>query len=191
MTERLGIVYTPVEVVDFIIHSVSDVLKAEFGQTLGSRNVHIMDPFTGTGTFITRPLQSGLIGAEEMAHKYAYEIHANEIVLLAYYIAAINIEQVYHSVTGAGYEPFDGICLTDTFNLTTGNEDWHDQPRLDNSDRLKRQRKLDIRVIMGNPPYSAGQDTANDNNQNLAYQSLDQRIRETYAAHSDATLQNS
>jgi len=92
MTERLGIVYTPVEVVDFIIHSVNDVLQDEFGQTLGSKGVHIIDPFTGTGTFITRLLQSGLITPEELPHKYKHEIHANEIVLLAYYIAALNIE---------------------------------------------------------------------------------------------------
>lgn len=98
MTERLGIVYTPVEVVDFIIHSVQHILQTEFGQTLGSKGVHILDPFTGTGTFITRLLQSGLIKPEELPYKYRHEIHANEIVLLAYYIAAINIEAVYHSI---------------------------------------------------------------------------------------------
>jgi predicted helicase len=188
LKERLGIVYTPVEVVDFIIHSVNDVLKAEFGQTLGSRNVHIMDPFVGTGTFITRLLQSGLIAPDEMAYKYAHEIHANEIVLLAYYIAAINIEQVYHSMTGANYEPFDGICLTDTFNLATGKGEWHDQPTIDNSDRLKRQRKLDIRVIIGNPPYSVGQERANDNNQNRDYHTLDSRIAATYAKRSSIRM---
>lgn len=98
MTERLGIVYTPVEVVDFIIHSVNDVLKKEFGQTLGDKNVHIIDPFTGTGTFITRLLQSRLINKEQLPYKYQHEIHANEIVLLAYYIAAINIEAVYRDI---------------------------------------------------------------------------------------------
>ncbi len=117
MTERLGIVYTPVEVVDFIIHSVNDVLKSEFGQSLGSKDVHIIDPFTGTGTFITRLLQSGLISQDELAYKFQNEIHANEIVLLAYYIAAINIEQVYHAIMGGDYVPFNGICLTDTFAL--------------------------------------------------------------------------
>lgn len=117
MTERLGIVYTPVEVVDFIIHSVNEVLQSEFGQTLGSRGVHILDPFTGTGTFITRLLQSGLIKPDELEHKYRNEIHANEIVLLAYYIAAINIEATYHGLAGGHYVPFEGICLTDTFQL--------------------------------------------------------------------------
>ena len=116
-TEKLGIVYTPVEIVDFIIHSVNEVLQSEFGQTLGSPGVHIIDPFTGTGTFITRLLQSGLIAPEEMEHKFRHEIHANEIVLLAYYIAAINIEAVYHGLQGGEYVPFEGICLTDTFQM--------------------------------------------------------------------------
>ena len=189
MTEKLGIVYTPVEVVDFIIHSVNDVLQQEFGQTLGSQGVHILDPFTGTGTFITRLLQSGLIKPEELAHKYANEIHANEIVLLAYYIAAINIEAVYHSLSGSAYKPFEGICLTDTFQLYE-KEDLVSHLMVDNSSRRQRQKALDIRVIVGNPPYSAGQNSANDNNANVAYPSLDSRIRQTYAAQSTATLKN-
>jgi len=125
MTERLGIVYTPVEVVDFILHSVADVLRDEFGQTLGSPGVHIIDPFTGTGTFITRLLQSGLITPEQLPHKYQHEIHANEIVLLAYYIAAINIEETYHGLVGGGYQPFEGIVLTDTFQMTEGQGTLH------------------------------------------------------------------
>jgi predicted helicase len=195
MTERLGIVYTPVEVVDFIIHSINDLLQSEFGQTLGSKGVHILDPFTGTGTFITRLLQSGLIKPEELAHKYQHEIHANEIVLLAYYIAAINIEAVYHSLLAKNgdkapqYQPFEGICLTDTFQMYE-KEDLLSALMVDNSARRKRQKKLDIRVIMGNPPYSAKQESANDNNQNVAYPALDERISETYAARSTATLQN-
>ncbi|MCS4243816.1 putative helicase [Rhizobium sp. BIGb0125] len=189
MTEKLGIVYTPVEVVDFIIHSVNDVLQQEFGQTLGSQGVHILDPFTGTGTFITRLLQSGLIRPEELAHKYAHEIHANEIVLLAYYIAAINIEAVYHSLVGSEYKPFEGICLTDTFQLYE-KEDLISHLMVDNSSRRQRQKALDIRVIVGNPPYSAGQSSANDNNANIAYPGLDNRIRQTYAAHSTATNKN-
>ncbi|MEX8510375.1 MAG: DEAD/DEAH box helicase family protein [Leptothrix ochracea] len=155
MTERLGIVYTPVEVVDFIIHSVNDVLQTEFGQTLGSEGVHIIDPFTGTGTFITRLLQSGLIKPEQLPHKYRHEIHANEIVLLAYYIAAINIEAVYHSLVGGDYQPFEGICLTDTFQMYE-KDDLVNALLVDNSARRKRQKQLDIRVIIGNPPYSVG-----------------------------------
>ena len=199
MTERLGIVYTPVEVVDFIIHSVNDILKSEFNQTLGSENVHIIDPFTGTGTFITRLLQSGLIAPEQLTHKYKHEIHANELVLLAYYIAAINIESVYHDLIAehkatkddgspTEYVPFDGICLTDTFQLYE-KEDLVSELLEANSSRRKRQKKLDIRVIIGNPPYSAGQKSENDGNQNVAYPLLDERISQTYAKHSTATLQ--
>jgi predicted helicase len=187
MTERLGIVYTPVEVVDFIIHSVAHILEAEFGQTLGSKGVHIIDPFTGTGTFITRLLQSGLIAREHLPHKYKHEIHANELVLLAYYIAAINIEAVYHNIVGGKYQPFEGICLTDTFQMYE-KEDLVDALLVDNSARRKRQKKLDIRVIFGNPPYSVGQRAENDNNDNLAYPELDARIRSTYAERSDAVL---
>ncbi len=185
MTERLGIVYTPVEIVDFIIHSVNDVLKEEFGQTLGSKGVHIIDPFTGTGTFITRMLQSGLISPEQLPHKYAHEIHANEIVLLAYYIAAINIEAVYHGLMGGEYKPFQGICLTDTFQLYE-KDDLISKLLVDNSARRTRQKTLDIRVIMGNPPYSAVQDSANDNAANIAYPHLDASITNTYAFLSKA-----
>lgn len=189
MTARLGIVYTPVEVVDFILHSVNHLLQQEFGQTLGSKGVHILDPFTGTGTFITRLLQSGLIKPEELAHKYKHEIHANELVLLAYYIAAINIEATYHSLAGGDYVPFEGILLTDTFQMYE-KDDLVDALLVDNSKRRRRQKKLDIRVIVGNPPYSAGQDSANDNNANVVYPALDNRIRETYASRSSATLKN-
>lgn len=188
MTERLGIVYTPVEVVDFIIHSVNDILKSEFGQTLGSKGVHIIDPFTGTGTFVTRLLQSGLISKDELAYKFQNEIHANEIVLLAYYIAAINIEQVYHSIMGGDYAPFGGICLTDTFALYEPSSHAVGKDSLaDNSTRRRKQKKLEIKVIVGNPPYSAGQNSANDNNANVGYPTLDANISNTYARHSKAS----
>lgn len=187
MTERLGIVYTPVEVVDFIIHSVNEVLQSEFGQTLGSKGVHIIDPFTGTGTFITRLMQSGLITPEQLPHKYKHEIHANEIVLLAYYIAAINIEAAYHDLVGGAYQPFEGICLTDTFQLSE-KDDLMSFRLVDNSNRRTRQKNLDIRVIMANPPYSVGQKNENDNNDNVGYPHLDSRIRDTYVARSKATL---
>jgi len=189
-SDRLGIVYTPVEVVDFIIHSINDALQQEFNQTLGSPNVHILDPFTGTGTFITRLLQSELIDRQQLAYKYQHEIHANEIVLLAYYIAAINIEAAYHSIMGGDYQPFNGICLTDTFQLHE-KEDLVSNMLVANSNRRKKQKALDIRVIMGNPPYSVGQTSANDNNANIAYPKLDESIRSTYAAYSAATLVNS
>ncbi|RYH61329.1 MAG: damage-inducible protein, partial [Alcaligenaceae bacterium] len=187
LKDKLGIVYTPVQVVDFILHSVNDLLQQEFGQTLGSKGVHIIDPFTGTGTFITRLLQSGLVSPDELPHKYKHEIHANEIVLLAYYIAAINIEASYHSLAGGNYVPFEGICLTDTFQMYE-KDDLVSALTVDNSVRRKRQKNLDIRVIVGNPPYSIGQGNANDNNANVGYPHLDKRIETTYAARSGAAL---
>lgn len=190
MTERLGIVYTPVEVVDFILHSVNHLLQKEFGQTLGSKGVHIIDPFTGTGTFITRLIQSGLIKSGELPHKYKHEIHANELVLLAYYIAAINIEAAYHGEVLDEYTPFEGICLTDTFQMYE-KDDLVDELLMDNSARRKRQKELDIRVIIGNPPYSIGQGSQNDNNRNVNYKNLDGRIAGTYAARSRAALSRS
>lgn len=190
--EKLGIVYTPVECVDFIIRSVNDILKSDFGCTLSDENVNILDPFVGTGTFITRLLQSGLIKKEDLERKYRQEIFCNEIVLLAYYIADVNIESVFHELTHRSeYLSYDGICLTDTFQISESEEG-----KLDNSwfpentanvDKLKR---LPIQVIIGNPPYSVGQKSANDNAQNLKYEHLDARVAETYAKHSTATLRN-
>jgi predicted helicase len=344
MVERLGIVYTPVEVVDYIIHSVDAVLRKEFGRTLSDENLHILDPFTGTGTFITRLLQSGLIQKEDLQRKYAHEIHANELVLLAYYIASVNIENVYHDLfltpqpplqngegcpvgrgeertvevhippqllenarglrknqteaeemlwqllrgrklnnlkfrrqhplsagfildfycaeaklgieidggyhneieqkeydeqrtevikqyginiirftnedvinntfevlqkiakaalsplhfgEGAGgeekYVPFDGICLTDTFQLgeTKAGENLFSEMFPQNSERVRQQQKTPLMVIMGNPPYSIGQKSANDNAQNQNYPKLDKRIEETYAKASNAGLNKS
>lgn len=178
MVEKFGIVYTPIELVDFVIHSVQDVLEQEFNTSLGNHNVHIWDPFTGTGTFITRLLQSGLIPHDALEYKLKNEIHANEIMLLSYYIATINIEYVYHSIKGGDYIPFEGICLTDTFKL--GDDDNLFTVLQDNSTRIGRQKQLDIRVIIGNPPYSVGQKNANDDNKNVKYHDLDNRIKETY-----------
>jgi predicted helicase len=194
--DKLGIVYTPVEIVDFIIRAVNDLLGQEFGACLTDEGVHILDPFTGTGTFIVRLLESGLITPHDLARKYAGELHANEILLLAYYIAAINIEATYHALTAdqdprAGYTPFDGIVLTDTFQMTE-KDDFDDESVFPaNNDRAVRQRGLDIRVILGNPPYSVGQTSANDNNANLAYPTLDASIRGTYAARGTAANKNS
>ncbi|WP_415906556.1 DEAD/DEAH box helicase [Neptuniibacter sp. QD72_48] len=195
LRDKLGIVYTPIEVVDFIIHSVNDLLKKEFGQTLGSEGVHILDPFTGTGTFITRLLQSGLINKEQLQHKYSNEIHCNEIVLLAYYIAAINIEAVYHAIVNEdqkvseeSYQPFEGICLTDTFQLYE-KDDLVSELLVDNSNRRTRQKQLDIRVIMGNPPYAIGQKEESSGTKKTIYPQLDENIRATYAAYSTSPLQ--
>src|SRR5690606_31985241 len=166
---------------------VNDLLQKEFGQTLGSKGVHVIDSFTGTGTFVTRLLQSGLTKPEEMEYKFRHEIHANELVLMAYYIAAINIEATYNGIMGGEYFQFESICLTDTFQMYE-KEDLISDVLADNSDRRKRQKELDIRVIIGNPPYSIGQKSENDNNDNVEYPSLDERIRTTYAARSTATL---
>ena len=224
VTEKLGIVYTPVEVVDFIIHSVEDILQKEFGRSMSDENVHILDPFTGTGTFITRLLQSGIIKDDDLKRKYLNEIHANEIVLLAYYIASINIENEYHDQLkkiepyneaflppieekyvadvvqfpekkqtpkkNLAYTSFPGICLTDTFQL--GENDENDKliseifPQ--NSERVLRQKNTPLRIIFGNPPYSIGQKSANDNAQNQSYPKLEKRIAETYAKGSSAVL---
>ena len=192
--EKLGIVYTPVEIVDFINRSVADVLQAAFGRSLSDANVHILDPFTGTGTFIARMIESGLIAPEALPRKYAAELHANEIVLLAYYIASINIENAYHATQGesAAYTPFNGICLTDTFQLgETDDVNWLYTPALpQNSERVQAQQNAPIQVIIGNPPYSVGQKSANDDAQNQSYRRLEQRIADTYAKQSDKTNKN-
>lgn len=196
MVEKLGIVYTPIEVVDFIIHSVADILQKEFNRSISDENIHILDPFTGTGTFITRLLQSGVINSRDLARKYTQEIHCNEIVLLAYYIAAVNIENAFHDLqpeTNTTYIPFDGICLTDTFQLgeTPDGEKLFSDMFPQNSKRVQRQQKVPLRIIIGNPPYSIGQKSANDNAQNQSYPKLDQRIADTYAKLSDAGLNKS
>jgi len=190
--EKLGIVYTPVECVDFIIHSVEDILQSEFGTSLSNENVHILDPFTGTGTFITRLLQSGIIKKEDMLRKYKNEIHCNEIVLLAYYIADVNIESVFHEIMKPEqYENYDGICLTDTFQLNEhGDNDIFSQLFPENSERLKKQKNAPVRVIIGNPPYSVGQKNAEDDAKNLKYPELDRRIAATYTASTQATNKN-
>ena len=191
--DRLGIVYTPVEVVDFILHSANEVLQEEFGRSLSDEGVHVLDPFTGTGIFLARLLQSNLIQASNLERKYSEELHANEIVLLAYYIAAVNIEEAYRGQRGedSSYEPFNGIVLTDTFNLN----EWH--PNLqrawlpDNNARAERQQNLPIQVIVGNPPWSAGQKSVTDDNPNVDYPQLEKRISETYAEYSKVTNKNS
>ena len=185
MKERLGIVYTPIEIIDFIIHSINDVLKDQMNTSLSDNDVHILDPFTGTGTFITRLLQNGAIPLDKLEHKYKNrQIHANEIVLLAYYIAAINIESVYHGLLQPEhYCSFEGICLTDTFEMSK-KADLISSSLKENSERIKNQENQDIKVIIGNPPYSAGQKSGNDDNANTAYPHLHERIEQSYGQHS-------
>ena len=190
--ERLGIVYTPVEVVDFILHSADEVLREEFGRSLSDEGVHLLDPFAGAGVFLSRLLQSDLIHDSDVERKYREELHANEIVLLAYYIAAVNIEEAYRGRRGedSEYEPFSGIVLTDTFNLNKKGENPTLFPKAwmpDNNARAERQQKLPIHVIVGNPPWSAGQRSSTDDNPNVEYLGLANRIEETYAEYSTVT----
>jgi len=190
-SEKLGIVYTPTEIVDYIVHSVDEILKREFDSGIGEQGVHVLDPFTGTGTFIVRLLQSGLISKEQLVSKFRNELHANEIVLLAYYVAAINIEETYHSITGE-YEPFQGVVLTDTFQMTEGTDSLDSFGVFpDNNERVVKQNELDIRVIIGNPPYSLRQKSENDDNKNMLYEDLDKRIRDTYARKSVSVYKSS
>ena len=187
--ERLGIVYTPVEVVDFILHSADHALQQHFGRRLTDPNVHILDPFTGTGTFLVRLLQNPeLIRDVDLVRKFTQELHANEIVLLAYYIAAINIEETCHGRLGmeAEYVPFDGIVFADTFNMGEGQGQFPESLPV-NSERVQRQQGRDITVIVGNPPYSAGQQNAAADNPNVSYSGLGRRVQDTYAARSTAT----
>lgn len=196
--EKLGIVYTPVEVVDFINQSVADVLKKEFKRSISDENIHIIDPFTGTGTFITRLIQSGLIENKDLERKYKRELHANEIVLLAYYIASINIENAFHDAAkqeNGEYTPFEGICLTDTFQMYEDRENDVEQLKFadvfpQNSERVIAQSKVPMKIIIANPPYSVGQRSANDNAKNETYSKLEGRIATTYVASTNATNRN-
>ena len=195
-SEALGIVYTPTEVVDFILRAADHATREHFGRGLTDDGVHILDGFTGTGTFITRLLQSGLIHAEDLERKYAHELHANEITLLAYYIAAVNIETTYHALAGKtadsdDYQPFPGIVLADTFQISEKDDALDLEIFAANNDRITRQRETKTLVLLGNPPYSVGQSSANDLNANTPYPTLDGRIEATYAQRSTATNKNS
>ncbi len=188
LTDKLGIVYTPIEVVDFMNSSINFILKEEFNKNLNSEKVHILDPFAGTGTFMVRLIESGLIDKKFLTKKYQNEIHSNEIVLLAYYIAGINIESAFHQVLKPNsYSEYKGMVLTDTFQLYEQDRDMIAQLLPDNSGKRDRQKKLDIRVIVGNPPYSAAQSSINDDSANVAYPNLDEKIRSTYASRSKST----
>ena len=192
-----GIVYTPQPLVNFMVASVEKILTAEFGKTLADKDVHILDPFTGTGNFIVNLMLH--IPKSALPHKYANELHCNEIMLLPYYVASMNIEHAYYEATGK-YEPFEGICLVDTFQTINGKmayygfNERHEQEEMaigfnpENTKRIKRQKDSPIRVIIANPPYNAGQADENDNNKNCKYPELDRRVSATYGEASDATL---
>ena len=192
-----GIVYTPQPLVNFMVASVEQILKNEFGKSLADKDVHILDPFTGTGNFIVNIMRH--IPKSALPLKYAGELHCNEIMLLPYYVASMNIEHAYYEATGK-YEPFEGICLLDTFQTINGkmsyfaNGEKHEQQDMaigfnpENTKRINRQKAAPIRVVIANPPYNAGQADENDNNKNRKYPELERRVSATYGAASDATL---
>lgn len=182
-----GIVYTPQPLVDFMVRSVDELLKREFGCSLSAQNVHILDPFVGTGNFIVRVLRE--ISPEALKDKYASELHCNEIMLLPYYIASMNIEHAYYELT-KHYQPFEGICLVDTFELAENVQQSFGFHIQENIERVNRQKAAPIFVIIGNPPYNVGQANENDNNKNRKYKVVDQWVAERYAAGSKATNKN-
>lgn len=191
-SEKMGIVYTPNEVVNYILHATDRILRKEFGKCLADEGVRILDPFTGTGTFVVNLLQDEeLIPTEKLPNKYASEIYCNEILLLAYYIATINIEHAYHSRVPQEYVPFEGGVLTDTFQMHEDGDTMDAKVFSENTERILRQMETPIDVIVGNPPYSAGQKNANDNNRNMSYPTLDAKVAATYASRTNATLKTS
>ncbi|GAA3939595.1 type ISP restriction/modification enzyme [Microbacterium soli] len=195
LADRMGIVFTPVEVVDYILRSADAVYHQHFGKHLGDEGVNILEPFVGTGTFLTRLMQTGLVKPEDLTRKYTQELFANEIVLLSYYIAAVNIESVYRELCAEhGIEPaeggFQGISLTDTFAIDERDSQLAGGVFPGNTARLERQKATKVDVIVMNPPYRAGQASANDGAQNARYPITDARIAETYAKRSTATLKN-
>jgi len=182
-----GIVYTPQPIVNFMVRSVEDILQKEFGKSLSSQDVHILDPFVGTGNFLVRVMQE--IKKTALEHKYRHELHCNEVMLLPYYIASMNIEHEYFDIMGS-YEPFEGICFVDTFELAEGHQSSFSFMTPENTQRVERQKKSPITVIIGNPPYNTAQVNENDNNKNRKYKVMDKRVSETYAKDSKATLLN-
>ena len=191
-SEKLGIVYTPMPIVDYILHATDRALQREFGKRLCDPGVHILDPFAGTGSFMAELVSDPeLMPMERLEHKYKHELHSNEILLLAYYIMVVNVEYAYHSRMGGDYVPFEGAVLTDTFQMDERDDQLDLGRFIENSQRVLDQQDAPIRVIIGNPPYSAGQRNANDNNQNEHYPTLEKRIEQTYVSRTSVTLRSS
>ena len=190
--DRHGVVYTPQPIVDFMVNSVQHILKTHFGKSLADTGVHIIDPFVGTGNFIVRLMQD--IPGIALDKKYKGELHCNEVMLLPYYIASMNIEHAYYEKMGR-YEPFKHICFVDTFD-TFGLMDAPNQTgnfaflTAENTLRVEEQKDTPMFVVIGNPPYNAGQANENDNNKNRPHEAVDNRVRATYAAASSAQLKN-
>jgi len=182
-----GIVYTPQPIVDFMVRSVEDILQKEFNKSLSDENVHILDPFVGTGNFILRIMKE--IKKTNLEKKYEEELHCNEVMLLPYYISSMNIEHLFYELTGT-YKPFKGICLVDTFEIAEEDQHKFDFMNKENTERIEKQKKSPITVIIGNPPYNASQVNENDNNKNRKYETIDKKIHDTYANDSKATLKS-
>src|SRR5438128_3958038 len=185
--DTLGIVYTPQEIVDFMLASVEEILRKEFGGELGDKNVHIIDPFVGTGNFMVNVMRR--LPKTQLEYKYLQELHCNEVMLLPYYVATMNIEHTFLEQIGK-YESFPGICLVDTFE--TSEKEQHEFPFFnpENTERVKKQKAAPIFIVIGNPPYNAHQVNENDNNKNRRYEVVDSRVRQTYTVDSQATNKN-
>jgi predicted helicase len=179
-----GIVYTPQPIVNFMVRSVEEILQKEFCKSLSSPNVHVLDPFVGTGNFIVHIMQQ--IKKTALAHKYENELHCNEVMLLPYYIASMNIEHEFFELTNS-YKPFEGICLVDTFELAEDKQETFAFMNAENTQRIEKQKASPIFVIIGNPPYNVGQVNENDNNKNRKYKVMDKRVSDTYTTSSKAT----
>ena len=183
-----GIVYTPQPIVDFMVRSVEEILKTEFSRSLSDSGVHIIDPFVGTGNFIVRLMRE--IRKTALGQKYTTELHCNEVMLLPYYIASMNIEHEFYEATGR-YQPFEGICLVDTFELAEDTDYYEDSLfTVENTRRVEKQKETPMFVVIGNPPYNVGQINENDNNKNRKYEKMDARVKETYVRDSTATNKN-
>jgi predicted helicase len=178
-----GIVYTPESIVNFMVRSVEEILQKEFGTSLSDDNVHILDPFVGTGNFIVHIMDA--IKKTALEHKYKHELHCNEVMLLPYYVASMNIEHEFYDKVGR-YAPFEGICLVDTFDMAEKQQASLDFMTEENTARIRRQKSSPITVVIGNPPYNAWQTNENDNNKNRKYKHVDKRVAETYARDSKA-----
>ena len=199
LTDLLGVVYTPVEIVDWLLHSADDAMRQEFGVGLGDIGVEILDPFSGTGTFLTRLIESDLIPDENLDHKYQNELSAIDILPTAYYLSAINIEEAYHgrkmkTEDKPKYQPFPGIALGDTFTLLQNEEEFRQGlfgMEETNTPTLNKINRKKIKIIVGNPPWRAWQKVATDQNPNKAYSILDNRISETYVSKSTTAFRAS
>jgi len=187
LADTHGVVYTPQPIVDFMCASVVQVLRAHFEQTLGAANINVLDPCTGTGNFIVNLLRR--VSKRNLPAFYSGQLFANEIMLLAYYIAALNIEHAFYEITQT-YDPFEGLCFVDTLDIAETKQKGFAFINEENTQRVERQKRTPITVIIGNPPYNMGQKSENENNKNRSYDEIDERIRETYAKDSTATLKN-